>query len=148
MPLAYTLAPECIIASSWKDSICVHTVQGEHTRIPAYRNDPYMAIFSCSLIYCRKMLRNLLMCIKAVDHIKPLCIFRCLYRKVCSTASADDQHINLIFHFFGIIYRINFGSFCKNGHILRITACKYCHKLHIRIMFNGTLYSTAKISIT
>ena len=57
-----------------------------------------MAALKSAPVYCLKMLRNLCVGIKTVDHIKILRHFRCLLWKIRSAASADDHYINLIFH--------------------------------------------------
>ena len=147
MSLAYTFAPECIIFSVCKDCVCIETVQGEHSRVPANGDDSDMSAFFCSGIYCIKMLRNSCMRVKAVDYVEHFCVFRCLFRKVCCASAADDQNIDLVFHFFCIVYRVYSCCFCKDLNCFRSAACKYCHKLHIRIMFNCTLYTTAKITV-
>ena len=145
--LAYTLAPECIILSVCKDCICIETVQWEHSRIPAYWNNTDMTAFFCSYIYWIKMLRNSCMCIKAVNYIKHLRIFRCLFRKICCASTTDDKNVNLIFHFLSITNRIYCCCLCKNLNGFRSTTCKYSHKFQIRIMFDCALYTTAKITV-
>ena len=107
MSLAYTLAPECIILSICKDCVCIHSVQGEHSRIPANRNDSYMIAFRCCLVNICEMFRYSGMCIKTVYHIEPLCIFRCLNRQICCTSTAENHNINFIFHLFCFIYMVN-----------------------------------------
>ena len=114
MSLAYTLAPECIIFTVGKDCICIQSVQGEHSRVPAHGDDSYMAALGSCLVYVCKMLRNSCMSVKAVYDIEPLCIFRCLLRKVCCTSSAEDQNIDLVFHFFCFIYMINACCICED----------------------------------
>ena len=114
MSLAHAFAPECIIFTVCQDCICIHSVEGEHSRIPAYRNNSDMITLGSCFVYICKMLRNSCMGIKAVNNIEPLCIFRCLNRKVCSASSTENQNIDFIFHFFRFIYMIYFCCICKN----------------------------------
>ena len=74
----YTIPPECVVVSICKDRICIHTVQRKHSWIPAYGNDSYMSTLCCCLINICKMLRDFLMCIKAVHNIEIFYILRCL----------------------------------------------------------------------
>ena len=146
--LAYAFAPECIIFTIGQDCICIHSVEGEHSRIPAYGNDSDMITLGSCLIYICKMLRDSCVGIKAVNNVEPLCVFRGLNRKICRTSSTENQNVNFIFHFFCFIYMIYFCCICKNFYGCRITTCKYGNKLQIRIVFNCTFYSSAKVAIT
>ena len=143
MSLAYALAPKCIILAVSQDCICIHTVQREHSRIPAYGNNSNMTILRSSLIYIGKMLWNSLMGIKTVYYVKPLRILRCLLRKVGSTSSAEDHNVDLVFHLLCVIYRIYLGCLSQDLNSLRSTTGKYAHQFHIRIMFDGALYATS-----
>ena len=100
------------------------------------------------LVYICKMLRYLRMGIKAVYNVEPLCIFRSLLRKICSTSSTENQNIYLVFHFFCFIYMVNSCCLCKDFDSCRITACKNCCKFKIRIMFDRTFHASSKITIT
>jgi len=148
MSLAYAFSPKCVIFSICKDCVCIHTVQGKHSRIPAYGNNSNVTALLCFFIYICKMLRDSGMCVKTVHHIKPFCKLRRLFRKVCRTSSAEDHYIYLIFHGSRLVCRINFSAFCKDFYSSRIATCKYACKLHIRVMFDGALYAPSQISIS
>ena len=148
MSLTYALAPECIILSIGKDCIRIQSVQRKHSRVPAYRNDSNMSALRGCLVYICKMLRYPRMGIKAVYNVEPLCIFRSLLWKICSTSSTENQNIYLVFHFFCFIYMVNSCCLCKDFDSCRITACKNCYKFKIRIMFDRTFYTSSKITIT
>ena len=145
--LAYTFAPECVIFTVCKNCVCIETVQWEHSRIPANGDNSDMSAFFCSSVYCIEVLWNSCMCIETVNYVEHFCIFWCLFRKICCTSSTNDHNIDLIFHFLSIVYRVYCSCLCKDFNCFRSTACKYCHQLHIWIMFNCTLYTTAKITV-
>ena len=147
MSLTDTLAPECVVPAFRQDCIGIHPVQGEHSRIPAYGNDSNVSALLRSRIYPFKMLRNACMCIKAVYYIKQLRIFRCLLRKVCRTAAAQDHNIDLILPLLHICHRAYCCAFRQNRHCLRCASGKYCGQLHIRILPDCTLYTSSEISI-
>ena len=148
MSLADTLAPECVVVSICKDRICIHTVQRKHSWIPAYGNDSYMSTLCCCLVNICKMLRDFLMCIKAIHNIEIFYILRCLNRKICRTSSTDDQDIDLILQLLRIFYRINLCGLCKDLYSLWITSGKYCNQLCIRIMLDGALHAASQVSVT
>ena len=97
MSLTNTLAPESIVLTFRQDCICIKSVQREHTRIPAYRNNADITTFFSCRINILKMFRNSCMCIKAVNDIEHLCIHWCLLWKICCTSSTKNHYINLIF---------------------------------------------------
>ena len=148
MSLAYAFSPKSIILAICQNRTCIHAVQREHSRIPAYRNNPYMTILCGSFIHVCKMLRNSLMCIKAVHYIKPLRIFRSLLWKISSTSAAKNHNIDLSLQLLHIIYRIYLSCLSQNLNSFRSAAGKYSHQFHIRIMFNCTFYATSQVSIT
>ena len=148
VPLAYAFSPESIIFSIGKNGICIHSVQREHSRIPAYRDDSHMAAFFCRFIHIFEMLRNSCMCIKAVYNIEPLCIFRCLYRKICCASAADDQNVDLVLHLLCFVHMADLSCLCKYFYCLRIAACKNCRKFQIRIVFHCTFHASAQVAIS
>ena len=94
------------------------------------------------------MLRNSRVCVKAVHYGEIFRILRCLHRKICRTSAAKDQDIDLICHMFRFVRMVNLCVFGQDPYIFRISSCKYCRKLHIRILFDGALNAASKISIT
>ena len=147
MPLAHALSPECIVFPVRKDGVCIQPVEREHSRIPAHRNNADLTCFFRSRVYIRIMLRNLCVGVKTVNNIEHTRILRCLFRKIRGTAATKDQHINFIFPFSGFICSAYRYSVCQYCYIGRISPGKYCSKLHVRILFYGTLNPTSKISI-
>ena len=148
MSLAYTFSPECVILAVCQDCICIHAVQGKHSRIPAYRNNSHMTVLRSRFIHICKMFRDSLMGIKAVYHIEPLGILRCLLWQVSSTSTAKNHNINLVFHLLSIIYRIYLCCLCQNFNSLRSTTGKNSHQFHIRIVFDRTFYATSQVTIS
>ena len=107
-----------------------------------------MAAFFCRFIHIFEMLRNSCMCIKAVYNIEPLCIFRCLYRKICCASAADDQNVDLVLHLLCFVHMADLSCLCKYFYCLRITACKNCRKFQIRIVFHCTFHASAQVAIS
>ena len=124
--LADPFSPECISASLYQDRLCIQTIQREHSRIPAYWDNTYILSFFCCFIYICKILRDLSMCIKAVNGIEWCCYLRSDYRKVCCWSAAEDHYIDIIFHSFHIIKVLYFCPFCLDLYTCRISSCKYC----------------------
>src|SRR5699024_6754629 len=58
MTLAYAFAPESIIFAVGENRIGIHSVQREHSGIPAYGDNAYMSAFCRSTIHIIEMLRN------------------------------------------------------------------------------------------
>ena len=88
------------------------------------------------------------MCIKAVHYGEIFRILRCLYREICRASTAEDQDIDLICHILCLVSMVDLCTFGQDPDIFRISSCKYCRKLHIRILFDGALNAASKISIT
>ena len=148
MSLADTFSPESIVMTFRKNRICIHTVQREHTRIPAHGNDAHVTALLCRFIYIIKMLRNSCMGVKTVYNIEKFCIFRGLYRKICRTSAAENHYINLVFPLFHIRHGTNGRSLCQYRYRLRCTSCKYGHQLHVRVLLDGTLNTSSEVSIS
>ena len=147
MALAHPLPPERIIASPRQNGVGVQPVQGEHPRIPPCADQPHMAAFLCRLVHSLKMFRYLCMGVKAVHHIKQFRHLRRLYWKIRSAASAQNHHVNGIFHgrcFLGPVHR---RSFCQYTQTPRISSGKHRRQLHIRVMLHCALHPSSQISI-
>ena len=147
MSLTYTFAPECIVFSIRKDRVGIQTVQGEHSRIPANRDDPDFAAFFCSCVYIRIVLRNPCVGVKAVDHIEKFCILRRLLRKIGCASAAEDHDIDLVFPLSRVCNTAYRNAFCLYLYSRRVTACEDCGKLHIRILLYRALHASPEISI-
>ena len=87
------------------------------------------------------------MSVKAVNDIEHLGKFRCLYRQIRSASAADDHNINFIFPLLYIVYAADFCSLCQNLYVFRCSSGKYSFQFHIRILFNGALHASSKVSI-
>ena len=148
MSLTYAFSPECVILAVCQDCICIHAVQRKHSRIPAYRNNSNMTALRSCFVHICKMFWDSLMGIKAVYHIEPLGILRCLLRQISSTSAAKNHNINLVFHLLSIIYRIYLRCLCQNFNTFRSTTGKNSHQFHIRIVFDRTFYATSQVTIS
>ena len=86
--------------------------------------------------------------VEAVHYVEIFRIFRRLLRKVGGTAAAQKQYIDLICHLHRILCRIYRHARCLDVQALRISSGKYCHKLHVCILPDGTLNASSEISVT
>ena len=163
MPLTDTLAPKCIISAFWKNRIRIQAVQREHSRVPAHRDNADMTALLRSGIHFFKMLWNARMGVKAVNHIKMLHIRRCLCRKICRAAAAENHHVDLvlprlhlrILHTFAVFVKIETvsgslrvntaassrSSFCRTAHSTPRPRLPYPN-IPIRILIFSLLIST------
>ena len=94
------------------------------------------------------MLRDSCMCVKAVDYIKHGRKVWRLLRKIRSASAAENHDVNFIcplLYLCDLHYR---NSLCQDAHTLRVSAGKYSRKLHIRILTDGALHASSKISVT
>ena len=147
MSLAYALAPECISASLNQDGFCIQTVQREHTRIPADRDNADVSAFLCSLIYACKIFRDSCVCIETVDRVERSSNFWSDDRQIGSRTAAEDHNIDLIFHSFHIIEMLYNSTFSLNRNTGRISSCENCFQFHIIIAFDGLLNAASNVAI-
>ena len=98
MSLAYTLAPECICASLDKNRLRIETVQREHSRIPANRNNTDIISLFCSFVHICKILWDLGMCIKTVNCVKIRCNLWTHDRKIRCRTTAQNHYIHVTLH--------------------------------------------------
>ena len=94
--LADTLSPERVIRAVGKNTTAVKSVYGEHTGVPAHRNNADFIAFFCGGINIAEMLGNSFMSVKTVNNIE---IFRhsgSLFGQIRCTSSAHYKNINII----------------------------------------------------
>ena len=85
--------------------------------------------------------------VEAVNNRKHLCKLGSLLRQISSTAAAKNHNIDFIFIIFYIAYVLNLNIFCINLKGFGCTACKHSHKLHILILADSTLDTSAQIAV-
>ena len=148
MALAYALAPEGVRRTAGKNCARVNSVEREHAGIPSAGNDADLTCLFRSRIYIREMLRNMSVCVKAVDDIVKGCVLGSLYGQVCRAAAAKDQYIHRNFLLDQRILAVYFDAGCLDRKTRGITACKDTDQLHIRIVADRLLNASAKVSVT
>ena len=75
-----------------------------------------MTAFLCSLVNISEMLRYSCVSIETVDNIEVLSHFRCLLRKISSTAAADNHYVNIICHILCVIQLVNLNTVSERLH--------------------------------
>ena len=145
MSLADTLAPKRIVFTLCKNCISIQAIQRKHSRIPANWNHSNMFAIRCCLVHVSEMLWNTRMCIKTVNHIKILCILRCLLRQISSTSTTQNHHVNFVFP---IRYLINLTNSCaigQNRYLRWVSSCKNSNQLHVIILTERTRSPLARL---
>ena len=146
--LAYALSPEGIVCSVGKHRRGIHSVEREHTRIPACRNKSELSCRLGGSIYIFKMLGYFGMGVKAVNYVEEPSHLRSLLGQVSRTSATKDKHVYFICHFLNIVcmYNGNIGS--VELYRFRVSTCKNCRKLHIGVLSYRRLYAPSEISVT
>ena len=94
--LAYTLAPECVVASLGKNCVAVHSHKREQSRIPTNGDNTDLAGLLSSLVNICEMLGDPCVSIEAVNYVEILYILRGLGGKVICASSAEDKNVDLV----------------------------------------------------
>jgi len=141
-------APEGLAPALGQDAPAQQPGHGKQTRIPPGADQGGGVPPESRFVYGGKMPGDVGVGIKAVYHIEPLGILRCLLWQVSSTSAAKNHNINLVFHLLSIIYRIYLRCFSQDLNRFRSTTGKYTHQFHIRIVLDRTFYATSQVAIS
>ena len=148
MSLADAPAPEGIIGAFRQTGCRDHTVQGEHTGIPAHGNNADLTAFTGCRVDRGKMLRNPGMGIKAVDDIEHLRVFGCLDRQVGRAAAAEDHHIDFIFKGRNLRHVMYAHAFRADLQCFGRPSGEDSLQLHVGILPDGALHAPAQVAIS
>ena len=148
MSLTDAPAPEGVIGAFRQAGCRDHTVQGEHTGIPAHGNDADLPAFTGRRVNSGKMLRNPGMGIKTIDNIEHLRVFGCLDRQVRCAAAAEDHHVNLIFKGRNLRHVINADAFRADLQCFGRPSGEDSLQLHVGILSDGALHAPAQVAIS
>ena len=94
------------------------------------------------------MLRNMGVCVKAVDDIVKGCVLGSLHRQIGCAAAAKDQYVHRNFLLDQSVLAVHLHAGRLDRKPRGITACKDADQLHVGIVADCLLNASAEVTIT
>ena len=146
MSLTHAASPKGIAFAARQRRLTVQPHEREHARVPARGDKRDVTAFLCRLVHGGKMLRDVAMGVKAVEHVEVLCQLRCHFRQIGRAAAADNEQIDIVFVLQNVLRGKHPGARQRFDR-LGVAAGEHAEKRQIAVLRDGKLHALAEIAV-